>query len=84
VWQNSAIYPGNNPIVNEHECCTVGFLQKYPVGRAIAEGCNNQFVKVLTLYSQSPNIVERRKDHINKGMALCMKIAAVDGIQSLE
>jgi hypothetical protein len=71
-------------VVNGRECCTVGFLPQYLVVRAVREGCKDRFVEVLKLYSHSPNIIERRKDHVNKGMALCMLIDNVEGVQALE
>jgi hypothetical protein len=72
-------------IVNNVESCTVGYLPAYLVARAAAEGCHNCFVTVVKLYSNSPNIIERRKDHQNRGMALCAIITTEFAeIQSLE
>jgi hypothetical protein len=71
-------------IVNGCESCTVGFLSKYLVARATAEGCQDCFVKVIRLYATSENRIECRKSHNNRGMALCALIPHIDGILSLE
>ena len=67
-------------IVDGADSCTAAFVQRSQVkfvGEKITKDQINSFIQVLELYDDSESSYKWWKSHYNKGMAVCIFIAAI-------